>query len=44
MAAMPTVFEFLERYTLSHTYFAAYPNGKILTVAKYLAYLQTHHI
>ena len=39
MASIPSVFEWLERYILSNKYFQEYPNGKILTVAKYLAYL-----
>ena len=39
MAAVPTVLEFLERYILTHKYFKAYPLGKIITVAKYLAFL-----
>ena len=39
MAAIPTVLEFIERFVLSHAYFKAYPYGKIITVAKYFAYL-----
>ena len=39
MAAVPTVMEFLDRYVLTHKYFKAYPLGKIIVVAKYLAYL-----
>ena len=44
MSAVPTVLEFLDRYILTHQYFKDYPLGKIVTVTKYLAYLQTHHI
>ena len=44
LSAVPTVLEFLDRYILTHQYFKAYPLGKIHTVTKYLAYLQTHHI
>ena len=44
LSAVPTVLEFLDRYILTHPYFKAYPLGKIHTVTKYLAYLQTHHI
>lgn len=39
MAAIPTVLEFIERFVLSHAYFKAYPYGKIITVAMYLACL-----
>ena len=44
MAAIPTVLEFLERY-LSLPFFADYPRRDgLISVSKYLATLQAHHI